>query len=224
MTGGAPRPDPPRFEVPRPDFQRPEFHRPLKVDRVGPDGLAADLRATEAECAALAARMAVPAVTNLACRFRLSAAPGQVVLAEGHLQALVVRDCVLTLERFESVVDEHFRLRFVPAGSEADDDDPETDDEIAYAGSSIDLGEAAAEQLALTLDPYPRKPGATLPDVPLLNVPLLNVPVLNAPPLNVPLQGGIPRDDGGPDSPDGDPAVEAPRSPFAALARLRRPG
>ncbi len=27
----------------------------------------------------------------------------------------------------------------------------------------IDLGEALAEQLALALDPYPRKPGAKLP-------------------------------------------------------------
>ena len=27
----------------------------------------------------------------------------------------------------------------------------------------MDLGEAAAEQLALALDPFPRKPGASLP-------------------------------------------------------------
>ena len=49
------------------------------------------------------------------------------------------------------------------AGEERDDD-PESIDEIPYEGSTIDLGEAAAEQLALALDPYPHKPGATLPD------------------------------------------------------------
>jgi hypothetical protein len=39
----------------------------------------------------------------------------------------------------------------------------ESPDEIPYAGDSIDLGAVLAEQLALSLDPYPRKPGAALP-------------------------------------------------------------
>ena len=34
---------------------------------------------------------------------------------------------------------------------------------MPYGGDSIDLGAALAEQLALALDPYPRKPGAKLP-------------------------------------------------------------
>jgi uncharacterized metal-binding protein YceD (DUF177 family) len=142
----------------------PELSRPLAVDRVGPGGLAVEVRADAAECVALAARMAIPAVTDLLCRFRLTAIPGAVLLAEGHLQAQVVRTCVVTLEEFETLTEEKFRLRFVPAGRESDDDDPESDDEIAYAGATIDLGEAAAEQLALALDPYPRKPDAVLPD------------------------------------------------------------
>ena len=57
-----------------------------------------------------------------------------------------------------------FQLRFVPVGAESDDTDPESEDEIPYAGGVLDLGEAAAEQLALALDPFPRKPGAALPD------------------------------------------------------------
>lgn len=142
----------------------PELSRPLAVDRVGPGGLAVEVRADAAECVALAVRMAIPAVTDLLCRFRLTAIPGAVLLAEGHLQAQVVRTCVVTLEEFETLTEEKFRLRFVPAGRESDDDDPESDDEIAYAGATIDLGEAAAEQLALALDPYPRKPDAVLPD------------------------------------------------------------
>ena len=34
------------------------------------------------------------------------------------------------------------------------------------AMEQLDLGEAAAEQLALALDPYPRAPDAVLPDIP----------------------------------------------------------
>jgi uncharacterized metal-binding protein YceD (DUF177 family) len=146
------------------DPSTPELCRPLAVDRVGPDGLVVEVRASAAECVALTRRMAVPAVTGLLCRFRLTAIPGAVLLAEGHLQARVVRVCVVTLEEFETLTEERFRLRFVPAGRESDDDDPESDDEIAYLGATIDLGEAAAEQLALALDPYPRKPDAVLPE------------------------------------------------------------
>ena len=142
----------------------PELSRKLALEQIGPAGLEIELRATAAECQALAARMAIPAVLELACRFRLTAFPGRLVLAQGELRARVVRHCVVTLDAFETLTEERFRLRFVPAGSESDDDDPDSDDEIAYQGGSIDLGEAAAEQLALALDPYPRKPGAALPD------------------------------------------------------------
>lgn len=142
----------------------PELHRPVAVERVVHGGMEVEVRASEAECRALALRMAIPAVLDCLCRFRLHAAPGGVVLAEGHLRARTQRQCVVTLEAFESVTEERFRLRFVPAGSETNDDDPESDDEIPYRDGTLDLGEATAEQLALVLDPYPRKPDAALPD------------------------------------------------------------
>jgi uncharacterized metal-binding protein YceD (DUF177 family) len=79
--------------------------------------------------------------------------------------AQVVQTCVISLDDFGAELDEHFGLSFVPAGEEADDIDPEDPvDEIGYRDSVLDLGEAAAEQLGLALDPYPRRPGATLPE------------------------------------------------------------
>jgi hypothetical protein len=62
-------------------------------------------------------------------------------------------------------VEERFSVRCVPAGEETDDTDPETLDEIGYQDGMLDLGEAAAEQLALALDPYPRAPDAVLPEI-----------------------------------------------------------
>ena len=141
----------------------PEFPRPLGLDRVGAGTFEQEVVATAGECAALALRLGIPAVLAFVCRFRLHRGEGGRIAATGDLRARLVRECVVTLEDFETDVSEAFRVAFVPAGSESEGDDPESDDEIPYTGSAIDLGEAAAEQLALTLDPYPHKPGATLP-------------------------------------------------------------
>lgn len=142
----------------------PELHRPVALDRIGPRGLDLVVAASPEECVALAERLAVPGVLELRCTFALTLASGASVEARGHLQARVVQTCVISLDEFESEVDEVFSLRFVPAGTETDDPDPEADDEIPYTGTMLDLGEAAAEQLALALDAYPRKPDAALPD------------------------------------------------------------
>ena len=71
----------------------------------------------------------------------------------------MVQTSVLSLEPFEASIAEDFTCVFVPAGMETDEIDPESDDELPYEGEYLDLGEAAAEQLALALDPYPRAPG-----------------------------------------------------------------
>jgi uncharacterized metal-binding protein YceD (DUF177 family) len=141
-----------------------ELSRPLPLDRVDARGLEVTVEASAAECAALTRRFAIPAVETLTCRFRLRRAAPGIVDADGTLQARVVRTSVVTLEDFAQDVAEAFGLRFVPAGQETDDDDPDAPDEVAYTGAALDLGEAAAEQLALALDPYPREPGASFPE------------------------------------------------------------
>jgi uncharacterized metal-binding protein YceD (DUF177 family) len=142
-----------------------ELHRPVPADRVGSAGLDYIVEANAAECAALAQRMRLPAVLSLRCAFRLVRLTADCILAEGHLRAEVMQTCVVSLDDFAASIEERFRVRFVPAGQESDDPDPEADDEIGYPGGMLDLGEAAAEQLGLALDPYPRSPGAALPEI-----------------------------------------------------------
>jgi uncharacterized metal-binding protein YceD (DUF177 family) len=139
-----------------------EFSRPLALDRIGSGVSEHMVEAEPSELAALAKRLMIPAVNRLACRFRLRRTAERVIAAEGRLEAEVVQVCVLSLDEFTQAVSEAFTVEFVPAGTESDDDDPESPDQIPYAGAVIDLGEAAAEQLALALDPYPKKPGATI--------------------------------------------------------------
>ena len=139
-----------------------EFHRPLSLDRIGPHGLDLTIEANPAECAALAVRMQLPALLSLSCAFQLIRQTPDSVLARGVLRARVSQTCVISLEDFDAPVQEVFQLRFVASGLQSDEIDPESDDEIPFEGNLIDLGEAAAEQLGLALDPYPRMPGVEL--------------------------------------------------------------
>ena len=54
-------------------------------------------------------------------------------------------------------------VRFLPEPAEAGDEselDADDCDTVFYTGGAIDLGEAAAETLLLSLDPFPRGPNA----------------------------------------------------------------
>jgi uncharacterized metal-binding protein YceD (DUF177 family) len=140
-----------------------EFSRRLAVERIGPAGHDITIEADAADLAGLAARLQLPAVNALTCRFRLRPAQNGTFVAEAWLDAVVMQTCVVSLDAFSAPVSDHFVIRFVSAGSESDDIDPDSDDEIPYSDGVIDLGEAAVEQLALALDPWPRKTDATLP-------------------------------------------------------------
>ena len=142
----------------------PEMPRTIPADRVG-GGLVVTLEATDAECVAIAGRLLVPSVESLHCRWALRSAPGGAIEADGSLRARLHQECVVSLDPFPVELVEEFAVRFVPPGAESDSvDDPDEPDELVMQHGQLELGEATVEQLALALDPYPRKPGAELPD------------------------------------------------------------
>ena len=141
-----------------------ELSRPWKAEAAFQGEAVIEVVADELERAVVAVRLGVAGIAELACRFSLSMVPGEFgrVMGEGRLRARMTRECVVSLDDFEEHITEAFRVVFVPEGTEAHDDDPEADDEVPYAGSTIDLGEATVEQVALMMAPYPRKPGVEL--------------------------------------------------------------
>lgn len=141
----------------------PELHRPVAVDRIGPRGLAVEVEAKPDELPAIAARLRILALESLRCAFKLRRVGASTVEAEGVLRARVSETCVVSLDPFSHDVEEAFTVHFVPPGTEDDNPDPEAVDQIPCTGGAADLGETAVEQLALALDPFPRKPGAALP-------------------------------------------------------------
>ncbi len=92
------------------------------------------------------------------------------VALQGRISATVEQICGVTLDTFEQTVEADIDLRAVPATSphasapeggeiEHDADSPDAPD--VMTGDSIDLAAYAVEHLALAIDPFPRRPGAT---------------------------------------------------------------
>ena len=129
--------------------------------------------ANEAECAALARSLGIPAVAEFTGDFVLTKRPRERIRVEGEARALLTRVCVVTLDLFEVETTEPIDVDFAPpedaaaaaariaheaAPGESIADQPDPPDPII--DGRIDLGAVATEFLALSLDPYPRKPGA----------------------------------------------------------------
>jgi len=146
------------------------FSRKMRVSGIGSGKVERFVEANEAERAGLAALFGLPGIAALSGEFLLTPERGGVIGATLRLAARVTRVCVVSLEEFEAEVREVAALRFVPAVAvkegaeiELDPESLEGPDEIYFGGEVIDLGAVLGEQLALALDPYPRKPGAALP-------------------------------------------------------------
>jgi uncharacterized metal-binding protein YceD (DUF177 family) len=142
----------------------PEFSRPLRLDQIGAGEQGVEIAAEPAERAALARRFGLADIGALSARFTVRRDAAGVV-AVGQVQAEVVQRCVASGEPVPARVDEAVTLRFLPEpDATAAEDEVELSeaeaDTVFYTGGAIDLGEAAAESMALALDPFPRAPGA----------------------------------------------------------------
>ena len=141
-----------------------EFSRPVRIDTLGATPRAIGIEAGEAERTALATRFGLVAVERLSAEASLSRQRDDVI-ASGSLSAAVVQSCVATGEDVPAQIDEDFSIIFRPQPEGiAPDEEIELSegemDVVFYDGGSIDLGEAVAETLSLSLDPYPRSPDA----------------------------------------------------------------
>ena len=121
-------------------------------------------RPIEDERAALARRFDLVALDRLAAHFTL-VRDALGVRASGHLSAAVTQSCGVTGDPLPAKIEEDFAIRFLPEPGEDESQDEielaeEDLDTVFYTGSALDLGEAAAETLALALDPFPRSPNA----------------------------------------------------------------
>lgn len=152
------------------NVQQAEFSRLFSLEDLGEDDLAIALQSTAEERAALARRFDVAAIDSFSATAKLARREGGVVALTVTIRARLTQTCVISLEPFESVIEETAERLFAPVGAISGALPMQPADEIAIAaeeadppeplaGSEIDLGEVAAEQLGLAIDPYPKRPG-----------------------------------------------------------------
>ena len=147
----------------------PEFSRPVVVESLGSGMTRLTIVANESERAALAHRFDLQSLDRLEAKVTLKPINrGALIQVSGQLHADVLQSCVVTLEPVASRIDETFDLTYgfqtdidaeeveLTLDLSGDEDDPPEPIE----GGVIDIGEAVAEQLALAIEPFPRKQGA----------------------------------------------------------------
>ena len=141
------------------------FAHRLRLDQIR-DGERLDLVADEAERRAIAERFGIPSIARLDAHAILYRA-GDAIRAEGRVAASLEQSCVVTGEPIPAHVDEAFTVAFMrePEVTRSEEEielDPSECDVVFHDGSTIDLGTAIADTLALGLPAYPRSPSAEL--------------------------------------------------------------
>ncbi|NNC48478.1 MAG: DUF177 domain-containing protein [Sphingomonas sp.] len=127
------------------------------------DGDHRDFKADDKDRQAIAKRLGLLGLERFEANVTLIK-DGQRVDASGQVRAKVIQPCVATGEPVTSMIDEPFTLRFLPEPEvDADEEIELGEDEmdvIFHDGTTIALGDALADTLALALNPYPRSPDA----------------------------------------------------------------
>ena len=142
----------------------PEFSHIVRPSELPDGGARFTLEASPEERAALATRFGLEALEAFRAEIALKWISGGAFLRlTARIQADVVQSCVVTLEPIRTALDQPLEILYAhePEDPELLDSDPERDVEL-LEGDSLDIGEIAAAEMALMLDPYPRAPGAAL--------------------------------------------------------------
>jgi uncharacterized metal-binding protein YceD (DUF177 family) len=142
-----------------------EFSRVVPISHLGEGETIYRLTAKAAERTALSQRLGLVALDRFEVDASLSREVAGGIRLAARIEAELVQECVVTLDPVPSRLDESFVLiyRRRPLAQSEIIDVGEEDIE-PLEGDSIDIGEAAAQQLSLALDPFPRTPTAKLPE------------------------------------------------------------
>jgi uncharacterized metal-binding protein YceD (DUF177 family) len=137
------------------------YTEPVRLHQV-PGGVKRTLEPDAAARARIAKALDLAELDAFTADMELAPTPAGWRLS-GRVRASLAQICGITLEPLPMEIDAPFSLSLAEAVDEDSDEiiitlDDESPDLIE--DGQIDLGQYAVEQLALRLDPFPRKPGA----------------------------------------------------------------
>jgi uncharacterized metal-binding protein YceD (DUF177 family) len=141
----------------------PEWVRIVDIRHL-PNGTQ-DIVADDATRRRLAGRFGLSAIEQLVASVTFDADKATISVT-GRIRAAIVQVCAISGEDFPVAIDEPVDLRFVPMrdaaapAAEEIEITAEDCDEIDYTGLTFDLGEALAQTLALSIDPFAQGPDA----------------------------------------------------------------
>jgi uncharacterized metal-binding protein YceD (DUF177 family) len=125
--------------------------------------------ATGEELVQLAAQLDIPAVEHLAIRLHLTPRTRDRYRLTGTIEARVVQTCVVTLEPVTADIRNRIDVELHPAETIDANDEIEAGESLLeepdiepIVNGTVDLGRIVYEEIASSLDPYPRKAGETL--------------------------------------------------------------
>lgn len=136
----------------------PEFSVEINLDSIGEDPREFDLEADREQKAALARRFGLVSIDSLEAHLTATwLKTGRILSISGRVSATVTQSCVITLDPVPATVAEDIDIVFARDSADtADIIDPSEVEPLD--GETLDLGEVAAEEMSLALDPYPRHP------------------------------------------------------------------
>lgn len=147
---------------------------PVNVARLPQRGMPLTIEADSNQRSALAQAHGLIEVRSLQADVIVTSWKKGGVQVNGRVNARVIQSCIVSLEPVENLIDEEVSALLLPEGSRLavpkrsaegeilldaeGDDTPET-----FSGDTIDIGALVEEFFSLAIDPWPRKPGASLP-------------------------------------------------------------
>jgi uncharacterized metal-binding protein YceD (DUF177 family) len=151
---------------------------PVEIAKIGAEGTTYKIEATASERAQLVADLGLVDIVALSAEMTLTRGKTGETRVEGRVRADIVQNCVVSLDPVPQTVDEAISRQFVEDGSRLAPVPPKPAAEVKIepmeeeeppdilTGPTIDLGTIVVEHFILAIDPYPRAPGAALPENP----------------------------------------------------------
>ncbi|MBZ9897341.1 DUF177 domain-containing protein [Mesorhizobium sp. BR1-1-6] len=143
------------------------------VARLPQKGLPVVIEADATQRATLAEEHSLLSVEAYRAEFLVTPWKRNGVKVSGRVEADITQACIVTLDPVGAHIDESFEALFLPEDSKLgrqgfegggeillDADGPDSPE--TFSGDTIDVGALAEQFFGLAIDPYPRKPSASL--------------------------------------------------------------